>query len=123
MKHLLNDLSDEEKNRIREQHTGGKKLVIENFDKLVNTKLGDAKPLLSVEAGQKCEGEVYVLPQQTEVVGRSKVIAWFEEKPRSKSVAMLRCVNGKLKTCGCEYNNKKLVCYDDNGPDSPPPGE
>lgn len=46
MKHLLNDLSEEEKNRIREQHTGGKKLVIENFDKLVNTKLGDAKPLL-----------------------------------------------------------------------------
>lgn len=46
MKHLLNDLSDEEKNRIREQHTGGKKIVIENFDKLVNTKLGDAKPFL-----------------------------------------------------------------------------
>jgi len=46
MKHLLNDLSEEEKNRIREQHTGGKKLVIENFDKLVNTKLGDVKPLL-----------------------------------------------------------------------------
>ena len=45
MKHLLNDLSEEEKNRIREQHTGGKKIMIENFNKLVNTKLGDAKPL------------------------------------------------------------------------------
>ena len=38
-------LSEEEKNRIREQHTGGKKIMIENFNKLVNTKLGDAKPL------------------------------------------------------------------------------
>ena len=45
MKHLLNDLSEEEKNRIREQHTGGKKIMIENFNKLVNTKLGDARPL------------------------------------------------------------------------------
>jgi hypothetical protein len=49
MKHLLNDLSEEEKNRIREQHTGGKKLVIENFKKLVDTKLGDAKPFLNEE--------------------------------------------------------------------------
>ena len=47
MKHLLNDLSEDEKNRIREQHTGGKKIVIENFNKLVSTKLGDAKPFLN----------------------------------------------------------------------------
>ena len=53
MKHLLNDLSEEEKNRIREQHTGGKKLVIENFKKLVDTKLGDAKPLLNEDEEMK----------------------------------------------------------------------
>ena len=45
MKHLLNDLSEEEKNKIREQHTGGKKIMIENFNKLVNTKLGSVEPL------------------------------------------------------------------------------
>ena len=45
MKHLLNNLSEEEKNKIREQHNGGKKIMIENFNKLVNTKLGDARPL------------------------------------------------------------------------------
>jgi len=49
MKHILNNLSEEEKNRIREQHTGGKKIVIENFNKLVNTKLGDTKPFLTEE--------------------------------------------------------------------------
>ena len=49
MKHLLNNLSEEEKNRIREQHAGGKKIMIENFNKLVNTKLGDARPLTEQE--------------------------------------------------------------------------
>lgn len=40
MKHLLNNLSKEEKNNIRNQHKGGLKVVTENFKKLVNNKLG-----------------------------------------------------------------------------------
>jgi hypothetical protein len=47
MKHILNNLSDEEKNSILEQHTGGMKVMNENFSKLLNSKLGDAKPLVS----------------------------------------------------------------------------
>jgi len=47
MKHLLNNLSEEEKNNIREQHEGGMNLAIDNFKKLVETKSGDAKPFLS----------------------------------------------------------------------------
>jgi hypothetical protein len=47
MKHILNNLSEEEKNSIREQHTGGMKVMTENFSKLLNSKLGDAKPLVS----------------------------------------------------------------------------
>ena len=46
MKHLLNNMSEEEKNSIREQHTGGMKVMTENFNKLINSKLGDAKPLV-----------------------------------------------------------------------------
>jgi hypothetical protein len=46
MKHILNNLSEEEKNSIREQHTGGMKVMTENFNKLLNSKLGDAKPLV-----------------------------------------------------------------------------
>ena len=45
MKHLLNNMSEEEKNAIREQHTGGMKVITENFYKLLNSKLGDVKPL------------------------------------------------------------------------------
>lgn len=47
MKHLLNNLSEEEKNNIREQHAGGIKITIDNFKKLVETKQGDAKPYLN----------------------------------------------------------------------------
>ena len=47
MKHLLNNLSEDEKNSIREQHTGGMKVMTENFSRLLNSKLGDAKPLVS----------------------------------------------------------------------------
>jgi len=46
MKHLLNNMSEEEKNAIREQHSGGMKVMTENFNKLLNSKLGDARPLL-----------------------------------------------------------------------------
>lgn len=60
MKHLLNYLSQEEKNRILEQHNGGKKLVIENFNKLVNNKLGTVRPLIN-EMEDKQEKAVEVL--------------------------------------------------------------
>ena len=46
MKHLLNSLTENEKNSIREQHTGGMKVMTENFSKLVNTKSGDVKTLV-----------------------------------------------------------------------------
>lgn len=49
MKHLLNNLTEEEKNAIREQHTGGMKVMTENFSKLVNSKLGDVKPMVNEE--------------------------------------------------------------------------
>ena len=47
MKHILNDLSEQEKNSIREQHTGGMKVMTESFSKLINSKLGDVKPLVN----------------------------------------------------------------------------
>ena len=47
MKHILNNLSEKEKNSIREQHTGGMKVMTENFSKLLNSKLGDSKPLVN----------------------------------------------------------------------------
>lgn len=47
MKHLLNNLSEEEKNRIREQHEGGMKVNTERFKSLLESKSGNVKPLLN----------------------------------------------------------------------------
>ena len=47
MKHLLNNLTEEEKNSIREQHTGGINVVTENFSRLINSKSGDVKLFLN----------------------------------------------------------------------------
>ena len=47
MKHLLNNLSEQEKNNIREQHSGGIKINTDKFIRLVESKLGDVKPLIS----------------------------------------------------------------------------
>jgi hypothetical protein len=46
MKHILNNLTDEEKNSIRGQHKGGMKVSTDNFSKLMNSKLGDVKPIV-----------------------------------------------------------------------------
>lgn len=43
MKHLLNDLSIEEKNRIREQHEGGMTIDTSKFKQLTESKLGEVK--------------------------------------------------------------------------------
>jgi len=47
MKHLLNNISEEEKNRIREQHTGGMRIATDKFKMLVETKQGDVKLYLN----------------------------------------------------------------------------
>jgi len=50
MKHLLNNLSEEEKNSIREQHTDRIKIDTSRFKSLMESKLGDVKPLVEQES-------------------------------------------------------------------------
>lgn len=47
MKHILNNLTEQEKNAIREQHTGGMKVMTDKFKQLLETKQGDVKPYLN----------------------------------------------------------------------------
>lgn len=47
MKHLLNNLSNEEKNSIRKQHNGGMSVDTSRFKQLMESTLGDVKPLIS----------------------------------------------------------------------------
>jgi len=50
MKHILNNLTEQEKQAILEQHKGGMKVMNENFSKLIKATLGDAKPLVSEQS-------------------------------------------------------------------------
>jgi hypothetical protein len=50
MKHILNNLTDKEKQAILEQHKGGMKVMTESFSKLIKATLGDAKPLVSEQS-------------------------------------------------------------------------
>jgi hypothetical protein len=54
MKHLFNDLPNELKNTIREQYSGGMSIDTSKFKKLVESKLGDTKPLLNEGGSIDC---------------------------------------------------------------------
>ena len=43
-------MTEQEKNSILEQHVGGMKVNSENFSKLLNSKLGDSKPLIGEQS-------------------------------------------------------------------------
>ena len=49
MKHLLNDLSSEERNRILEQYDNSLIVETSKFNKLMNSKLGNVRPLVERE--------------------------------------------------------------------------
>lgn len=68
MKHILNNLSAEEKKSILEQHTGGMKVITENFSKLINSKQGDSKPLVNEQTVPQPPrpGTVRKTPQTTQ---------------------------------------------------------
>ena len=63
MKHLLNNLSQEEKNSIREQHEGGRSIDTSKFKKLVESTLGDVKPLINEQATSNILILTIYLPQ------------------------------------------------------------
>jgi hypothetical protein len=46
MKHILNEMNDEERNSIRSQYTGTLSVQTGKFKQLVENKLGNAKPLV-----------------------------------------------------------------------------
>jgi hypothetical protein len=60
MKHLLNEMSFEERQSILEQHSGGKSIDTSKFKRLMESKLGDVKPLISEqEVKQGAAGDPY----------------------------------------------------------------
>ena len=71
MKHILNNLSNEEKNSIREQHTGGMKVMTESFSRLLNAKLGDSKPLVNEQSTPQTTGTAQPVPPPVPTIDKS----------------------------------------------------
>ena len=65
MKHLLNELSDSEKQRILGQYNDSLIIETKKFNKFINSKLGNVKPLLeqdedSMEDEEEDEEDIYL---------------------------------------------------------------
>jgi hypothetical protein len=105
MKHLLNDLSSEERSSILEQHTGGKTFDTSKFKKLMESKLGEVKPLITeaeqfviVDADETDADIVNMCVDATDAdllaAGVSTLDGGKKRKKRKK------CNAGKIKSAG-----------------------
>lgn len=86
MKHLLNNLTEDEKNKIREQHKGGMKVMTENFSKLVNSKLGDVKPMLNEASAEMMAKSLVKLNKSLTEEQKKKLEECVDNFPQLKSV-------------------------------------
>ena len=115
MKHILNDLTDQEKNAIREQHTGGMKVINKNFSKLLNSKLGDSKPLVSEQIQDR------IVPSGPSPSAKPKVVKDKITSPSSmtnptspspQSNNIVPCSKLGIKSLGsCDSKTKRPVDY------------
>ena len=116
MKHILNNLSNEEKNSIREQHTGGMNVMTESFSRLLNAKLGDSKPLVN-EAEEDDDSGVVVDTKKIE----SEDMKCFTDisAEEAKKVGLNHGGKYKVKKKGCrtkvKYKGPKQKYYNNNG--------
>jgi len=108
MKHLLNDMSSEEKNSIREQHTGGIQIDTTKFKSLLESKLGDAKPILSEQEtvdAEEIAKEDGINPQEVSNMCQSKtvppiiqnLIDKIPEDIKDEAKQIIKTLAGKIK--------------------------
>jgi uncharacterized protein (UPF0333 family) len=118
MKHILNDLSEQEKNSIREQHTGGMKVMTENFSKLISSKLGDVKPMVNEQSTSDAI-ELYDDAKETKLVdavsvsGKPKRVGFDKNKLEFSATVVGKNITGKLQLV-CD-GTRKFYFYDKTG--------
>ena len=139
MKHILNNLTDKEKQAILEQHKGGMKVMTESFSKLIKATLGDAKPLVSeqddkkdthrYDTGTQTPGiEKFMENPSDETVsngllnqlrndpfGKGKIVIIFNGEKFKEPGAFMFKIQRDSKSCTCykitsyEYNNRIMI--------------
>lgn len=107
MKHLLNNLSEHEKNHIREQHTDKIKIDTSKFRRLMESKLGDVRPIM------EGPGEGTALPQTNAAVTSSNQpieIPKGAQEPEAfegKSITLYRDENDAKKAFESKTSNPR----------------
>jgi hypothetical protein len=104
MKHLLNNISQEEKNRILEQHRGGKSIDTTRFKALLESKSGNVKPLI-MERPTGTQPKQAITPVVTVKPNPS-----VGTKPKQ---AITPAVTVKPNTIAKERNWVKVIAYSD----------
>jgi hypothetical protein len=96
MKHILNDISQEEKNRILEQHSGGKTIDTTKFKRLLESTMGNVKPLISEQAAKQVAGPFGVAPLQYYIFDNNGKFFIYQTNATVKTPTLLP---------GTEWNN------------------
>jgi len=100
MKHILNNVSEEEKNSIREQHTGGMKVMLKNFSKLLNSKLGDVKPIVEQPTPNNLK-DLFKIPDEFPKLKNPQVPPPVPKPPVNNTITDLpKCEFKMLKDLG-----------------------
>ena len=118
MKHLLNNIPQEEKNRILEQHRGGKSIDTTRFKVLLESTMGNVKPLImegptgytqTTKVGKDQQGQELYKNPTTGVYGDTsnwvKVIAFSDEA----TTQALTNIEINPQMIGLEGNNVKFT--------------
>ena len=106
MKHLFNNISEEERQSILEQHSGGMKVMTENFNKMVNKKLGQVD---LYEQGQEPR-PLEVLPgYRLDILTNDKVFQnWTNISPNNLSSFAQTVLNTSSLTPNGEEEARKV---------------
>ena len=109
MKNLLNNLSNEEKNRIREQHEGGMKIDTSKFKKLLESQLGNSKPLVNeygsaysdyeLKAMRSGEDMTYI-PYKADLREKITQLIKGYGTPKEEIVSTLRSIADEMESSG-----------------------
>jgi hypothetical protein len=106
MKHILNNISEEEKNAIREQHVGGMKVNTEKFKQLLETKQGDSKPLVSEQIQDR------IVPSGPSPSAKPKIVKDKITSPSPQSNNIVPCSKLGIKSLGsCDSKTKRPIDY------------
>ena len=104
MKHLLNNLSEEEKNNIRQKHKGGLKVTTENFKRLVDTKSGLVKPLVNEQSETSGTTETPEIVTNVATEGIKNVTDQMIQSPPFKGYYSGYVIQGEFNNTNYSWN-------------------